>query len=495
MTLTGRFSALFLAALALVLAAFSIALYISARVYFSGQVEDRLSAGLSVLAAAAEIHPEGVEWEPQERILPLGQESGNDRLCWMVFDERGRRVDQSRNLADTELTPAWRPTSVMASLPSRLRDRQGRAWRVAQRRLRPDALAGSGSRGAAGRQGPADPNPPERLYRNLMLTVCAPLDRMEATLTELGWFLGAVSAGIWLLGGLLCRRLSRRALEPLARMVASARGLDASDPGWCLVEAGTRDELDELGRAFNDLLSRLHVAYERQRRFSSHASHQLRTPLTVLIGQVEVALRQERSGDEYRRVLKSALGRASQLAQIIEALLFLGRAEGDAQLPDGELLDLSEWVATQVSGRPVTARSLEEQPLRVRIHPSLLGQVLDNLIDNANKYGQPGGDVVVETLREGRMGVLAVEDNGPGIPPAELARVFEPFYRSSDSRRHGTPGAGLGLAVVERIAVAFGGTVGIRSEPGKGCRVEVRLPLDASEPAADELAVAEAMSR
>ncbi len=121
----------------------------------------------------------------------------------------------------------------------------------------------------------------------------------------------------------------------MARMVESARDLNPDDPGWCLEEAGTGDELDDLGRAFNDLLSRLHVAYQRQRRFSSDASHQLRTPLTVLIGQIEVALRQERSGEEYRRVLKSALGRAVQLGQIVEALLFLGRADSDAQLPDG----------------------------------------------------------------------------------------------------------------------------------------------------------------
>ena len=100
---------------------------------------------------------------------------------------------------------------------------------------------------------------------------------------------------------MLCRGLSRRALAPLSRVVESARGLDAADPGWCLAEAGTGDELDVLGRAFNDLLARLHVAYERQRRFSGDASHQLRTPLTVLIGQLQVALRYDRSGEEYRR--------------------------------------------------------------------------------------------------------------------------------------------------------------------------------------------------
>src|SRR5205085_2047936 len=124
------------------------------------------------------------------------------------------------------------------------------------------------------------------------------------------------------------------------RMVESARGLDAGESGWSLAEAGTGDELDDLGHAFNDLLSRLRVAYERQRRFSGDASHQLRTPLTVLIGQLEVALRRERTAEEYRRVLGSALGRAAQLGRIVEALLFLARTEEDAQLPESEPVDL-----------------------------------------------------------------------------------------------------------------------------------------------------------
>ena len=96
MSLTGRFSALFLAVLAVALLVFSTALYISARIYLDRRMRERLDAALAILAAAAEIHPRGVEWEPQERALALGQESGADRLRWLVLDERGRRVDHSR---------------------------------------------------------------------------------------------------------------------------------------------------------------------------------------------------------------------------------------------------------------------------------------------------------------------------------------------------------------------------------------------------------------
>ena len=486
LSLTGRFSALFLAALGLVLVAYSAALYLSARVYLQRQVGERLTSALAVLAAAAEVDAEGVEWEPQERILPLGQDSGPDRLRWMVFDGAGRRLDHSRNLDDTDLTPAWTPRPGTLALPRHLADRHGRDWQVAQRRILPASAPATGSLAASTHQGHAKGDPAEAPKPALVIVACAPLGPTEATLAALGGFLAALSVGIWLGAALLCRRLSRRALAPLARMVASARGLDAADAGWGLEMAGTGDELDDLGRAFNDLLGRLHLAFERQRRFGGDASHQLRTPLTVLIGQIEVALRHDRPAEEYRRVLRSALGRARQLGQIVEALLFLARAEGEARLPAREPLDLGRWLAESLAARPPTPevvnRTAPGPGPWVLAHPPLLAQLLDNLLDNAAKYGREGAAIVAAAYRDGDSAVLAVEDSGPGIDEEDLPRLFEPFYRSARARRQGTPGVGLGLAVVQRIAHAFGGSVSVRSEPGAGCRFEARFPAQESPP-------------
>jgi signal transduction histidine kinase len=484
MSLSTRLSAFFLAALGLVLLGFSAALYVSARVYLQRQVGDRLNASLALLAAAAEIRPEGVEWDPQERVLPLGQESGPDRLRWMVHDEQGRRIDHSRNLADANLTPEWSPRHDRAELADRLVDRQGRTWRVAQRRLIPGPVVTySGSDVVGRRDETPDHGPPGVLYPALVLTVCAPIDQIAVTLRTLAGLLVCLTLVIWLVAALLGRWLSRRALAPLTRMVTSARSLDATDPGWSLVEAGTGDELDDLSRAFNDLLARLRMAYESQRRFSSEASHQLRTPMTALIGQVEVARRRERPGEEYRRVLDQVHEEALHLSQIVEALLFLGQADADEGLPESKPLDLRRWVAEHLAARAARTGDSDlvrddpdDGPLWVRAHPPLLAQLLDNLLDNARKYGRPGTPRFVRTRSEGGFAVLEVEDSGPGINPADLPHIFEPFYRSSEARRLGRPGVGLGLAVAQRIAVAFGGSISVQNEPGRGSQFELRLP-------------------
>jgi signal transduction histidine kinase len=480
MSLTGRFSALFLTALGLSLIVFSTALYVSARVYLDHRVYERLDATLAILAAAAEIHPDDVEWEPQERVVLPGQESGPDRLRWMVLDERGCPIDRSPNLAGLDdLAEELARQDTDGSGRSRLVDRRGATWRVSRRVLRPGETPAAEQGGE-----PMPPDRPNALHPLLTLVACAPLGPRDATLATLAGLLAALSAGIWLLAAALCRGLSRRALLPLTRMVESARGLDAADPGWCLAGAGTDDELDDLGRAFNDLLARLHVAYERQRRFTGDASHQLRTPLTVLIGQLQVALRHERSGEEYRRALTSALGRAEQLARIVEALLFLSRAEAEAGLPGVEPMELHAWTAGHLAGRPSTdgeTRIIHRRdgpdPLWIKAHPALLGQLLDNLLDNAARHGQSGSPIVVETLRGQRGAILAVEDRGTGIAPADLPHIFEPFYRSAQARRRGVTGVGLGLAVVRRIASACGGCVSVHSEPGAGARFEIHFPL------------------
>jgi signal transduction histidine kinase len=315
----------------------------------------------------------------------------------------------------------------------------------------------------------------------LVLSTVVSLAPLEASLRNVALVLVSLSVGFWLLAALVGWRLCKRALLPVTRMAKAAGSMSMADGDQRLPIPGTGDELALLAGSFNGLLDRLHQEFERQKRFAGDASHQLRTPLAALLGQLDVARRRERSVEEYQRVLDEVHGEAVRLRQIVESLLFMARAESESGTPELEPVELVLWVRERLACRSSGERAADlneklttEAPAWVQVQPQLLGQLLDNLLDNACKYSPAGTAITVEVGREGEYVTLAVQDQGLGIDAADLAHVFEPFYRSAKSRRR--PGVGLGLAVVERIATVFGGTVRAESEPGRGSRFVVRLP-------------------
>ncbi|MGP0066030.1 MAG: ATP-binding protein, partial [Isosphaeraceae bacterium] len=376
----------------------------------------------------------------------------------------------------------WSPSAWPSNPPDGTAFGSVPGWRLAARRLELAELLRRG-------HGHPDDEPGYEIqYPALVMVVGLAPAPVEATLGWLGLTLALLSAGIWAAAAVAGRRLCLRALAPLNRMAAAATAMTAADLGHRLPATGTGDELDELCRAFNDLLDRLqeaflrmHEAHDRQQRFAGDASHQLRTPLAALLGQVQVALRRDRGSEEYRRVLERVRDEGNRLRQIVESLLLLARPEGGR--PDLEPVDLARWVpdhlgrwATHPRAADLSARVDHRASLFVRIHTPLLAQLVDNLLENAWKYSKPGTPVVVRAWREGGSIALAVEDRGCGLSAEEAARVFEPFFRGESARRDGQPGVGLGLAVAHRIAATFGGTLEVRSEPGGGSLFILRLP-------------------
>jgi two-component system, OmpR family, sensor kinase len=475
-TLSARLSAFFLAALAVVLAGFSITLYLLAQSYLYQQLEERLAAALDTLTAAVELEADGIDWEPHERRLTLGEDAGPDQVRWLVRDGNGRVIDRSANLASDD------PLAAALERPDREADADGQSWRLVERRLRAD------DRAPGGLQMPLAATKHSAVTLDLAIAqtpVRAVLARLAATLTVL-------SAALWGLAALVGRRLCGRALAPVSAMAAKARSMDAARCDERLPSPGTCDELEELGRAFNDLLDRLQEAFERQRRFTGDASHQLRTPLTALLGQIDVILRRDRAPGEYRDVLAVVHRQAMQLRHIVEMLLFLARADGETRLPNLETVDLSSWLPEYLErwSDHSRARDLHYQaavggPQRVRVQLPLLAQLLDNLLDNACKYSLAGTPIRLRLEREGEGVACTVEDAGCGIAAADLPRVFEPFFRSADARARGFTGVGLGLSVAQRIAAAFAGRIEAQSPAagqqgttqGPGSRFTLWLPL------------------
>ncbi|MDY3558159.1 HAMP domain-containing histidine kinase [Gemmata sp. JC673] len=465
-SLTNRLTLFSLVALGVVLAAFSGAMYALARTHLMRQLNDRATATLDTLVAAAEVEGDGLEWEPKERRILLRGDGAPP--VWAVYDESGRRLDGSDGPA--------RPLDAFAGAgPDGEQNRvnatwEGGHWRVVRRTLRhphPEAI----------RTTPARPR-----YHTLVFVTAWPAAPAHDLLRTMAWSLGGVSVTLWVAAGLGGRWLCRRALAPVARMTESAKRITAADLGERLPVPAARDELHDLAARFNDLLARLQDSFERQKRFTGEASHQLRTPLTAMLGQMEVALRRDRAPDEYRRVLTTAVAQAGRLRQIVESLLFLARADADAELPGLEIIDLTAWVrdylASHLHDRAGDIRfDAPRTSANVKAQPAMLAQVVGNLIDNACKYSNSGTPVVVSVAVAGGEAVLSIEDAGHGIDPAEVGRIFEPFFRSAEARRRGVSGLGLGLAVVARIARSFGARIDVQSEPGRGSQFDVRFSL------------------
>jgi len=277
--------------------------------------------------------------------------------------------------------------------------------------------------------------------------------------------------------------LARRALKPVDRMAEAARRISAEHLTGRLEATGAGDELDKLAQTLNEMLGRLDAAFREMRQFTADASHELQTPLTILKGEMEVALRSLRSPEEYQRILKSALEEIDRIAHLVEGLLLLARADAGVLRMERRPVDLGQ-IIEEVSGQArilAEARSINlhlgpVEPVSARGDYAHLRRLLLNLVDNGIKYTLPGGHVTISLQSDGGWASIGVEDTGIGIPPEDQARIFQRFYRSAEARLRGEGGVGLGLCIARSIAEAHGGRVELESTPGRGSTFTVFLP-------------------
>jgi HAMP domain-containing protein len=317
LTLTTRLSLFFLTTLALVLVGFSVTVYLLAGTYLHGQSDERLDAALNTLVAAIDVGPDGLEWEPTQRRLNLGPAAFGDQVLWLIGDDQERIVDRSKqDIAEDFLAEAAERLRQSERSTKRL-DWQGERWQFRQRWIQAPSQKPA-------KRASTEPNQHDdgKRYPALSITAGVPLGPVQATLRLLAATLAGLSVAIWLAAMLAGRVVCRRALLPVTRMAETAREMDANNLEQRLPALATKDELEDLSRAFNSLLDRLRDSFERQQRFTGDASHQLRTPLAAILGQIEVALRRERSPEEYQRVLATVQRKAEHLRRITDALLF-----------------------------------------------------------------------------------------------------------------------------------------------------------------------------
>jgi heavy metal sensor kinase len=290
--------------------------------------------------------------------------------------------------------------------------------------------------------------------------------------------------------------LAKRSLAPVSAMTMRAAEISEKNLHERLPVATAGDELGRLATVVNSLLDRLEAAFAQQRRFMADASHELRTPVSILRTETEVTLaREHRDEGEYRESLEVMRDAANRLGRVVDDLFLLARADAGHLVPHRDAVYLDEVV----HGATRALRTLaDRRQVRVELAPvvdapfrgdaDLLGRLLLNLLDNAIKFSPPGGKVDVELARRNGDYEISVVDEGPGIPAEARPRLFERFFRVDGARSRGeastTSGAGLGLAIAKWIAEAHGGRIGlVDSRPGHS-EFRVTLPAPPTDVAA-----------
>jgi len=286
---------------------------------------------------------------------------------------------------------------------------------------------------------------------------------------------------ITLVGGWL---LVGRALRPVDEMTNAALSIESNRLNMRLAPAATDNEIGRLAEALNGMIARLERSFKQIERFSADASHELKTPLTAIRGEAEVALMGEHTPEEYRHTLHSIVEESERLSSIVTNLLLLSRADADQivlkhlDLPLHEVVMASYEPMASLAYRKGVTLDIGEMDDVVAPGDALwLQQLITNLLQNAINYTPEGGTVTLSLHRAGASARVVVEDTGPGIPAEHLSHLFDRFYRVDSGRSRDQGGTGLGLNIARWIAESHHGKIDVASEVGVGTIFTVTLPI------------------
>lgn len=290
------------------------------------------------------------------------------------------------------------------------------------------------------------------------------------------WCLGAVA--LFAIGGGMA--ITRRALRPIRDLSQAAAQISGGDDLKKRIPAAGNDELSQLAGAFNGMIQRLDEAFEAERQFASDASHELRTPMAVILAQCDEAMDADLSPEEYRQALRVIRRQGRRMNRMITGMLECMRMERKSDLYAREDVDLSELTESLcqdlalIGEKGIQVTWQVADGIRFTGDRTLLSRMIANLVGNAYRYGQENGHTQVTLTREGEHILLSVADDGMGIAPDQQEKIFRRLYQGA-SHRNGE-GVGLGLSMARQIARMYGGEITVKSAPGAGSTFTVRLP-------------------
>lgn len=257
--------------------------------------------------------------------------------------------------------------------------------------------------------------------------------------------------------------ITRAAFRPVVHIARTAQGImDGRDLKKRIALPKTRDEIYRLASVIDTMLERLEASFERERRFTSDAAHELRTPISAILAQSQLGL--DGGGDELRRAMQDVNRRAKEMADLVGELLAMTRMDAGRTPVNFEMVDVAEicQVVTEITGSGV--RISTRGDCRVMCDQSMITRVVINLVENAVRYAGADAEIGIDITGTDESVAIEVRDNGPGISDEDLGHIFERFYQG-DRARSGK-GSGLGLAMVEQIALLHGGSVAVKNDGG-----------------------------
>ncbi len=289
---------------------------------------------------------------------------------------------------------------------------------------------------------------------------------------------------ILLVGGLLTlaaatlgsRTVAHVGLRPVRKLASCVEGINQDTLGTRVPHSGLPKELIPLAAKTNEMLSRLENAFQREKRFTNDAAHEIRTPLSALITSLEVALRKNRTAQEYKDAMTDCLSSARNLNQLTDSLLFLAALDAGKVRPQARPVDVAQFLTEVIS---IYEEEAKKKTISVTtnvavpeatLEPDLVVPILNNLISNAIEYCRRGDSISISAYRRDSDAAMCigVADTGPGIPKSEIEKLFYRFYRRRQQGETGAAHAGLGLAIAAKAAEAMGGRIEVESEVGKG---------------------------
>ena len=298
----------------------------------------------------------------------------------------------------------------------------------------------------------------------------------------LGWLTGTGLA-IVALGLTWAWFLSRRILSPVEEMTGIAERISASNLSERIDQSRIKSELDKLAQVLNGMFGRLQASFERQARFTADASHELRTPISVVVAQSELALAKRRSPEEYQEALEACYRAAKRMESLVDGLLILARSDAGQLELRREPVDLRQITETSlallkpIADQTRTELKCELEAVQIAGDAERLGQVVTNMVSNAITYNREGGQVRLHLVADEHDAILTISDTGIGIGENDLPRLYERFYQVDKARTGNRGGVGLGLAICREIVHGHGGSIAASSVVGEGTTFTVRLPL------------------